>query len=87
MEVFDGFRQQDLRVCAGPRQPQHALAGDGVVLVPVHRELLLQGHNLLIQLEDSKCVVPLLVNFLISKSENREELIIQGGKKNPNSLQ
>lgn len=83
VKMSDGFRQQDFRVLAGPWKAQHPLTGDGVVLVPIHWVFLLQVHDLFIKLEDSKCwgSIVILVNFLISKPENREELITQGEKK------
>lgn len=83
VKMSDGFRQQDFRVLAGPWKAQHPLTGDGVVLVPIHWVFLLQVHDLLIKLEDSKCwgSIVILVNFLISKPENREELITRGEKK------
>lgn len=81
-EMSDGFRQQDFRVCGCPWKAQHPLTGDGIVLVPIHRVFLLQVHDLLIQLKDSKCwdSIVILTDFLVSKPENREELITQGKK-------
>lgn len=70
-EMSDGFRQQDFRVCGCPWKAQHPLTGDGVVLVPIHRVLLLRVHDLLIELKDSEAWVSIaiLTDCLVSNQK------------------
>jgi len=52
--MFNGFREQHLRVLTHPMETQHPLAGYRVVFVPVHWVMWMRADNFFVQMLKGK---------------------------------